>query len=59
MNTISKMICEKAIFFYKRNAKVIFKKSEILEWLLTNRVQTVEELIEEKENSLFSQKLKN
>ena len=29
VNTINKMICEKAIPFYKRNAKVIFKRNEI------------------------------
>ena len=58
VNTINKMICERAIPFYKRNAKVIFRKSEIEEWMLANRIQTVEEFIEEKENSLFNQKLK-
>lgn len=58
VNTINKMICEKAIPFYKRNAKVIFKKCEIEAWLLANRIQTVEEFIEEKEHSLFNQKLK-
>lgn len=58
VNTINKMICEKAIPFYKRNAKVIFKKTEIEDWLLANRIQTVEEFVEEKENSLFNQKLK-
>lgn len=58
VNTINKMICEKAIPFYKRNAKVIFKKCEIEDWLLANRIQTVEEYVEEKENSLFNSKLK-
>ena len=52
VNTINKMICEKAIPFYKRNAKVIFKREEIEAWLLANRVQTIEEFIEEKENHL-------
>lgn len=56
VNTINKMICEKAIPFYKRNARVIFKKSEIEEWLLANRVQTVEEFIEEKEKALSNSK---
>lgn len=54
VNTINKMICEKAIPFYKRNAKVIFKREEIEAWLLANRVQTVEEFIEEKENHLLN-----
>ena len=49
VNTINKMICEKAIPFYKRNARVIFKRIEIQAWLLSNRIQTVQEFIEEKE----------
>jgi hypothetical protein len=52
VNTINKMICEKAIPFYKKNARVIFKRDEIEAWLLSNRIQTVEEFIEEKENNL-------
>ena len=58
VNTINKMICEKAIPFYKRNAKVLFRREEIEAWLLANRIQTVEEFIEEKENSLFNQNRK-
>lgn len=54
VNTINKMICEKAIPFYKRNAKVLFRKDEIEAWLLSNRIQTVEEFIEEKENQLIN-----
>ncbi|MFZ4725040.1 MAG: helix-turn-helix domain-containing protein [Paludibacter sp.] len=52
VNTINKMICEKKIPFYKKNAKVIFKRDEILSWLLSNRVQTTEEYIEDKEIEL-------
>jgi hypothetical protein len=52
VNTINKMICEKAIPFYKRNAKVIFKRTEIESWLLANRIQTIEEYVDEKENEL-------
>ena len=51
VNTINKMICEKTIPFYKKNARVIFKRDEIEAWLLSNRIQTVEEFIEEKENN--------
>ncbi|MEI6751854.1 MAG: helix-turn-helix domain-containing protein [Paludibacter sp.] len=58
VNTINKMICEKAIPFYKRNAKVLFRRDEIEAWLLANRVQTVEEFIEEKENSFSNPKLR-
>jgi hypothetical protein len=46
------MICEKAIPFYKRNAKVLFRREEVEAWLLSNRIQTVEEFIENKENKL-------
>ena len=49
VNTINKMICEKTIPFYKRNARVIFKRDEIQAWLLSNRVQTVEEFLQQKE----------
>jgi excisionase family DNA binding protein len=56
VNTINKMICEKAIPFYKRNAKVLFRREEIEAWLLANRIQTVEEFIVEKENKLSNGK---
>ncbi len=56
VNTINKMICEKTIPFYKRNAKVLFRRDEIEAWLLANRIQTVEEFIEEKENQLTNGK---
>lgn len=49
VNTISKMVCARAIPFYKRNAKVIFVRDEIRAWLLSKRVGTVEEFIAEKE----------
>ena len=52
VNTINKMICEKAIPFYKRNARVIFKRTEIESWLLANRIQTLDEYVEQKENEL-------
>ena len=52
VNTINKMICEKAIPFYKRNAKVLFRREEIEAWLFANRIQTVEEFIGEKEYKL-------
>lgn len=58
INTINKMICEKTIPFYKLNARVIFKREEIKEWMLSNRVKTVNEYIAEKENSFFKSKLK-
>ena len=58
VNTISKMICERKIPFYKKNAKVIFKREEIKEWLLSNRVQTSEEYIEQKENELYNRRRK-
>jgi len=56
VNTINKMICEKKIPYYKKNAKVIFKRAEIEDWLLSNRIQTVEEFLEQKENQLSNGK---
>ena len=47
------MICERTIPFYKKNARVIFKKSEIEEWLLSNRILTNEEFIANAENNLM------
>jgi hypothetical protein len=52
VNTINKMICEKTIPFYKKNARVIFKRTEIEGWLLSNRVQTIDEYLEQKDISL-------
>jgi len=45
VNTINKMICEKTIPYYKPGHKVVFKKDEIMKWLLRNRVETVEEYL--------------
>jgi len=53
VNTINKMICEKKIPYYKKNAKVLFRRDEIESWLLANRIQTVEEFILEKETQLM------
>ena len=58
VNTINKMICEKKIPFYKKNAKVIFKRDEIEAWLLSNRVQTTEEYIDAKESELNNRRKK-
>lgn len=41
INSINKMISEKAIPYYKKRAKVIFKRDEIMEWLLENKVSTI------------------
>lgn len=56
VNTINKMICEKTIPFYKKNARVIFKRDEIEAWLLSNRVQTVEEFLQQKETNLATRR---
>lgn len=52
VNTISKMVSKRRLPFYKRDAKVIFKRDEIRAWLLSNRVETVEEFVAGKENEL-------
>ncbi len=56
INTINKMICDKTIPFYKKNARVIFKKDEIEAWFLSNRIQTVDEFISQKENDLTNRR---
>ena len=53
VNTISKMVSQRKMPFYKKNAKVIFKRNEIHEWLLSNRIQTTEEYVSLKENELY------
>jgi len=52
VNTISKMVSQRTLPFYKRNAKVIFVRDEIRAWLLSNRIGTVEEFVAQKENQL-------
>ena len=48
-STISKYMNERSIPYYKcGEKKVRFKKSEVLEWLLSNRIQTTEEFVNEK-----------
>lgn len=47
-STISKYMNERSIPYYKSGKKVLFKKSEVLEWLLSNRIQTTEEFVKEK-----------
>lgn len=56
VNTINKMICERTIPFYKRNARVLFRRSEIEDWLLSNRIQTLEEYSEMKEKQLMERR---
>jgi predicted DNA-binding transcriptional regulator AlpA len=56
VNTINKMICERSIPFYKKNARVIFKKSEIEEWLLSKRIPTNEEFVVNAENNLMQRR---
>lgn len=49
VNTINKMICEKEIPYFKNRGKVIFKRDEIQEWMLSNRVRTTKEFIAQQE----------
>lgn len=48
MATINKYVCERSIPHYKKGKTVLFKKSEVLEWLLSNRIQTTEEFVIER-----------
>lgn len=55
-STISKYMNERSIPYYKSGKKVLFKKSEVLEWLLSNRIQTTDEFIKEKDEQLTRRK---
>jgi len=46
-NTINKFICNREIPYYKKNSRVFFKRSEIQNWLLGNRMKTGEEFSNE------------
>lgn len=54
--TINTYISQRKIPFYKKGSKVLFKKSEVLEWLLSNRIQTTDEFIKEKDEQLTRRK---
>ncbi|OJV89789.1 MAG: hypothetical protein BGO34_01550 [Bacteroidia bacterium 44-10] len=56
MATINKYVCERSIPHYKKGKTVLFKKSEVLEWLLSNRIQTTDEFIKEKDEQLTRRK---
>lgn len=45
IHTINKMICDKTIPYYKPGHKVIFKRDEIMAWLLKNKIETVDEFL--------------
>lgn len=58
LNSINRFICEKKIPYYKSFGKVFFKKVEIIDWLLCNRVETSEEFCERKDTELLKRKKK-
>ena len=41
---IRHLVCDRAIPYYKPNGRLYFKKSEIEEWLLQNRVPSQSEI---------------
>lgn len=56
INTINKYVSEKKIPYYKKGAKVLFRRDEVTEWLLSHRVQTVEEFCNSKDEELLNRK---
>lgn len=56
LNSINRFICEKKIPYYKSFGKVFFKKAEIIDWLLSNRIETADEFCERKNNELIKRK---
>lgn len=58
INTLNKYTSERKIPHYKCGKKVLFKKSDILSWIFSNRIQTCEEFLEEKDKVFTSLKCK-
>lgn len=56
INSINRFICEKKIPYYKSFGKVFFKKADIMEWLLSNRIETVNEFCDRKDEELLTRK---
>lgn len=56
INTINKYVSEKKIPHYKKGARVLFRQDEITEWLLSHKVQTIEEFCNSKDEELLNRK---
>ena len=52
INTINRFICDKTIPHYKMNSRVLFKRNEIEDWMLSNRIDTSAEFVSKKEVEL-------
>lgn len=57
-NTIYSKTSNRTIPFHKRGNKIIFKRSEIEEWLLENRKLTIQEQVAEIEKRTFLKRQK-
>ena len=55
-STIYKMTMDRTIPFYKPSKKILFKKSELDEWVSNYRIKTVEEIESEASNYLLKNK---
>jgi len=53
VDSINKFICGRNIPYYKKNGRVLFRRDEVLEWLLCNPVKTLGVSVMEMENDLF------
>lgn len=56
IEAINKMICNKEIPYYKPKKKVFFRRSEVIEWIFSNRVGTKDEYLKTKDMALASRK---
>ncbi len=52
INTINRFICDRTIPYYKMNSRVLFKRDEIKDWMLSKRVGTNAEFVAVKEVQL-------
>lgn len=58
MDTINKKVCKKEIPYYKIGGRVLFRRDEIRQWMLSNRVCTINEFVESKEAELAERRNK-
>lgn len=53
LNTINKLVCEHRIPYYKSGGRVLFKRQEVLDWLLRDRRETTAEYCTRKDDELL------
>ena len=59
VNTIYEKTSERTIPYYKHGKKIMFKKSELLAWVESRKVKTIQEIRKESETLNFKRKLRD